>query len=157
MLAWHDCLACARSLLDAPGGDVAPRRAISTIYYGVLHVIARQSADLLVSHGPGETGTASWLRVYRSLDHGAARRACSDREWLRTLAEPHRRLAVEFVALQRLRHDADYNPAASFSADDVAEHIDTAEQTIEQWLATPAEERLGFCVRLLFRNRAQAA
>ena len=145
------------SLAASPGGTVLMRRAVGSAYYAIFHALASEGASLLVGQEAAAAQTATWLCVYRALDHGAARRALADRSWLAMTTEPNRTLAERFVEMQAMRHLADYDPTAAFSVDQIADRIDLAEMAVEGWLATPAEERLGFCVRLLFRNRAQAA
>lgn len=140
---------------DQPGGTVLPRRAVSAAYYAMFHALASEGATLLLGPKAADARTSNWLRVYRALDHGAARRALADPTWRTATTDANRTFAERFVEMQALRHLADYDPTAAFSRHQVADRIDTAEQTIERWLTTPADQRLGFCIRLLFRGRGQ--
>ena len=44
------------------------KRAISTAYYAVFHVLAKQCADAFAGSGPGRSDKA-WNQVYRALEH----------------------------------------------------------------------------------------
>ena len=73
-----DFIATARRLADTsrPGRprETDLRRAISTAYYAVFHCLAAYGADTLVG-GPGSNrDLRAWNRMYRSLEHGIARR-----------------------------------------------------------------------------------
>ena len=67
----HDLMQAARAMMERPTQALL-RRAVSTVYYAMFHALAANAADLLMgtSRGP------AWHRVYRSLDHGRARKAC---------------------------------------------------------------------------------
>ncbi|HVY50206.1 MAG TPA: hypothetical protein VHA07_01455 [Devosia sp.] len=62
-------------------------------------------------------------------------------------------MADAFVALQKLRHDADYDPVADFTRRDVQSHILLAENSISKLLRSPLKDRRAFVVWLLFPNR----
>lgn len=52
------------------------KRALSTAYYALFHTLARECADRLIgTHSPQRS--AAWKQVYRALDHGFAKQACS--------------------------------------------------------------------------------
>ena len=70
----HDLIATARSLtgLDPRKPTQANlRRAVSTAYYAVFHLLARTAADLLI----GRTHNSAWHLAYRALEHGNAKNA----------------------------------------------------------------------------------
>ena len=50
------------------------RRAISTAYYAIFHHLLTAAADEFV--GKSLRGESRYSLVYRSIDHGAIRRAC---------------------------------------------------------------------------------
>ena len=60
-----------------------------------------------------------------------------------------------FVEAQYLRQDADYNPAETFGASDVAQFIDEAEQAIIAFNSADWEQRRAFAIHVLFRQRTQ--
>jgi hypothetical protein len=74
-------------------------RATSTVYYALFHALAFTLANTLI--GAKHRREQSWVRAYRSLDHGRARQ-----EFKRLVPAPGplRNLAALFVELQELRH-----------------------------------------------------
>ena len=89
------------------------KRATSALYYAVFHLLAERCANALV--GKRRRHSDAWQRAYRALDHGKAkqefRRLLSGGEdraqiGVKALLE----LALLFVELQELRHEADYDP-----------------------------------------------
>ena len=148
-----DWIAVARLLAQAPGGGTAQetrlRRAVSTAYYALFHCLSENCADLLAGRVKDKRHNAEWLRVYRSLNHGKARNRCRSQASFAHVPQPVRDFAEQFVELQRLRHEADYNPAASFGQTDVAERIDDCEARIRAFNAVPAAARRAFVLYLL--------
>lgn len=89
------------------------RRAVSTAYCAMFHSLARIAADRLVRQS-GPSGHAStWNHVYRSLQHGHAKRQCLNGATLAAYPPEIRRFAAWFAKLQDQRHRADYDPAAT--------------------------------------------
>lgn len=128
------------------------RRAVSTAYYALFHVLARNGADLLIGAGAGRSGEG-WARVYRALDHGFAKNACRE---LRNLSFPAGivNCANEFVELQEARHKADYDPRAKLMRAEVLEWVKRAEAAIAGLQASPRDDRRAFAVHLLLRRRS---
>ena len=65
-----------------------------------------------------------------------------------------RAFAWSFPILQEARHTADYNPAAQFSASDVAALIQEAELAIEAFHRAPPDERADILALLMVGTRA---
>lgn len=147
-------IALAVDLVNADDPETAAaraRRSISTAYYALFHALAGSNADLLVGQ---PSGGQSWLRVYRALDHGAAKRVMADPR--RTPPEQDDALAAfanVFVGLQQQRHAADYDPAASFSLDAARSVVAAARQALADFADVPGERRLDLATRLLFKPR----
>jgi hypothetical protein len=81
----HDFLEAALDLANSSRGKPKQahlRRAVSTTYYAMFHALARCCADLFI----GGTGTGrskeAWTQVYRALDHGFAKSACTNKATL---------------------------------------------------------------------------
>lgn len=147
-------IALAIDLVNAEEMDTASvraRRSISTAYYALFHALAGSNADLLA--GP-PAGSQSWLRVYRALDHGSAKRVMADPR--RTPPEQDDALAAfanVFVGLQEQRHAADYDPTASFDLDAARPVVAAARQALIDFAGVSSERRLDLATRLLFKLR----
>lgn len=75
LLAVAGHLASASEGAEPGQREAFRRRAVSTAYYAAFDALAAAGADLLVGPGTGRSGT-DWVRVYRALDHRAAKAAC---------------------------------------------------------------------------------
>jgi hypothetical protein len=104
------------------------RRAVSTAYYAVFHAVAAECADLFIGGRPARAGL-DWVRVFRALDHGAAKNACIQ---LGSIAVSIGMLdfASIFLQLQEERHRADYDPTSRYARQDALDLIDRAEIAI---------------------------
>ena len=127
------------------------KRSISTAYYALFHVLARNGADLLVGTGDARPGKA-WTHVYRALDHGFAKKACREAANL-TFPPEIMSCAKEFIELQEARHKADYDPGARYTRAEALVWVGRAETAIDNLHATPRRERKAFAVQLLLRRR----
>lgn len=127
------------------------RRAVSTAYYALFHVLAREAADLLVGVG-AERPDKAWAQVYRSLQHGDAKNACTQVENLKFSGHIVD-LAKAFIALQELRHRADYDPEYRLQRADAITAIELAESAVERLKAASRKERRAFMVLLIFKRR----
>jgi hypothetical protein len=127
------------------------KRAVSTAYYALFQAMAKDAADMLVGAGPNRPDNA-WMHIYRSLQHGDAKNACTA---VRNLAFPATLAdcAEAFVALQEERYDADYNPDHRVLRADAVAAIDRAEKAIEDLRAAARRDRKAFAVHLLHRKR----
>ena len=150
-----DFIATARRLAEPPGRgrprETDLRRAISTAYYALFHCLATCCANTLVG-GPGSNrNIRAWNRMYRSLDHGVARRRCEHRD---IIAFPMaiQDFASEFADTQDMRHTADYAPDAEFRRSDVIRDIARIERVIDDFNALNISDRRAFAVHVLFNH-----
>lgn len=127
------------------------RRAVSTAYYALFHVLAREVADLLVGVGQNRPDRA-WAQVYRALQHGEAKNACIQVGNLGFSGDIID-LAKPFVALQELRHRADYDPEYRLQRADAITAIELAEGAMERLKSATRKERRAFAVLLIFKRR----
>ena len=148
----ENLVATARLLARAGAGKPRQsdlRRAVGTACYAVFHAVARDAADLLVG-----TGRASkrpeWSQVYRALDHGVAKAACTR---IRDGGGPLAFVADAFVEPQLARRDADYDPAFRVGRSTAVFHCDQAAEALATLSCIPRPDRRAFAVALLFRNR----
>ena len=148
----RDLITTARSLteLDRRRPTQANlRRAVSTAYYAVFHLLARTAADLLI----GRKRNAAWHQVYRALEHGNAKNACRNKQAMRRFPRDIQEFAKKFVALQDARHQADYSYELTYDREDTLAAINKAESAILQLEAASIEHRRGFAAYLLFKWR----
>ena len=126
-------------------------RAVSTAYYAVFHTLARQCADLLA--GPVRRGDrTAWAQVYRSLEHGFAKKACltaSAPDFVPDVIA----FASVFAHLQERRHEADYDPVARVAVEEASELIIQAEEAIESFAGAPRAARRAFAIHVLLKKR----
>ena len=117
----------------------------------MFHALAANAADLLM----GEARGPAWHRVYRSLEHGRARRACQQVRTMQEFPAGIRKFAKTFVVLQEARQQADYAlDRKAYEASDVQEHIVSAQQIIARFVHVDADSRRNFIAHVLFKQRA---
>lgn len=134
-----------------PPTDEHVRRAISNAYYALFHALATSNADVLIGR-PHDTMTAvAWTRVYRAIEHGAAKNQLRQhRQELSTAAQA---FADTFIGLQDLRHSADYDPNVTFTGLEAAVWLGLVEQVCVNYLQVDRGERLYIATLTLLRRR----
>lgn len=151
-----ELLAAARLLLEAARDeqDSAPaRRAVSTAYYAMFHCLARMCTDRLAVNQGVPLRTPTRQTVYRSLQHGRAKRRCMNPRVIAPYPEAIRAFARGFAELQKKRHRADYDPSATFRASQARESVDQAEELIRALQAAPEADLRDFALRVLLAER----
>ncbi len=149
-------LSVAFALLEAgrrSGDEAFLRRAVSTAYYALFHCLARMCADRLIRDGGSRFRATAWKQVYRSLEHGHARRQCSNRRGLAQYPEALRRFAVGFTGLQDLRHAADYDPNLVLVMPEVRRQIQLAARLVRTLEEAPGDDQRDFAAHVLFPAR----
>ncbi len=128
------------------------RRAVSTAYYAVFHALAQQNADLLVGSTGAVRSERAWVQAYRAIDHKGARTACKD---ARSLGFPAGivTFAETFIALQKRREDADYDPTSRLTKAEALAAIEEAQTAIEALKTVPTRDRRAFSVQILLKRR----
>ena len=129
------------------------RRAVSATYYALFHALSRCCANMLVGATPASRSQQAWRQVYRALEHGHAKNQCSNRNMLSRFPQKMQEFAGLFVAMQRQRQDADYDPYAQFFRSNVLRFIDQAKEAISEFGDTDARDQRAFAVHVLFRVR----
>ena len=130
------------------------QRAVRDTYYAMFHALAACCADMLIGTGYLARRRPEWRQIYRALEHGYARRQCSNNAALAQFSQEIRLFTWHFTDTQRLRHLADYDPDATFVREDVLQIIDETERIIVDFNGAPADRRRAFAVHVLFRTRA---
>lgn len=150
-----DLLRAARHLAS---GKAKPRqaflkRAVSTTYYAMFHCLAKHCADLLIGSSRTQRREAAWTQVYRALDHSAVQRVCANAQIMRTYPDPLQHFADQFAAMQKKRHDADYDPQCSVFKSTVLADIDASETAIAGFALIAAPVRRAFAAAVLLKKR----
>ena len=129
------------------------RRAISTLYYALFHALAHCCADTLAGTKRRGRNRPRWRQIYRSLEHRQARNRLNNREEMQNFPSAMQDFARRFVALQALRHAADYDPAATFDRPGVTQLVAEAERHISGLENAAPADRRDFAIYVLFRDR----
>jgi hypothetical protein len=162
-MALHDeLLALAKELVDrnlgaAVEGDL--RRGVSTAYYALFHLLVHETTNRLVAVAPLRP------RVARALDHRIMRQVCQDYARLtpnnagqlvlggQIVPQDLQDIAIQFVALQEARHQADYDTAASIIQGQAQTNVMRAELAFLSWAAVAADPATDtFLTELLCRG-----
>ena len=156
LMRWQDLIAISRLLTTTPNPDTQPlqdslRRAVSTAYYAMFHALASSNADCLVGTPHDPLTDHAWSRIYRGLNHSAARRNLLQD---RSLFSLHvKQFADVFAQLQDQRHRADYDPNTTFTLIQTLDRIDLAEAAIEGFMQADADERKAVAIQSLIGRR----
>ena len=143
-------------MLNAGGrrpSQVVLRRSVSTAYYAIFHTLAGCGANLLFGGSGSNKSPEAWRQVYRALDHGFAKNACSNDQMLAKFPKGVEDFANMFVTMQEKRHKADYDPTERFLKSAVIQDINAAEQAIMDFTAESRKDRCAFSAFVLFKNR----
>ena len=159
-ISWTDLIAAGRaSLIPQPAAtqptQAAIRRAISTAYYSAFHALTTSNADALIGPAHDQLTADSWIRIYRSLNHGQAKSQLGPevkRNQPRVSSDTLN-FADIFCKLQDERHSADYNPRATFTIQAATSWLDRVEAAITDFLMTSQSERAAVAVLTLTRSR----
>ena len=132
------------------------RRAVSTAYYALFSALARSAADIFVGRSAAARKSQVWVQTYRSLNHRQAKAQCDKIVKGQNSPAFDQRIvafAEAFVNMQTQRHEADYNPAATFYRTDVQTRIGAAEQALAGLTSCPISERRNFAAFVMHRGR----
>jgi uncharacterized protein (UPF0332 family) len=114
------------------------RRAISTAYCALFHMLINDGALKLVPNSPVRLRD----QAQRAFTHGEMRSACevfsrSSKTYSHLLVPPLeselQSVAAAFVELQQLRHAADYDLSQTFDRVSVLEAIELAKTAMTDW------------------------
>ena len=156
-MSWQDLIAASRLLTATPHPNTQPlqdslRRAVSTAYYAMFHALASSNADLVAGTPHDPLTEHAWSRVYRGLNHNAARRSLL--QDLDLFSPQIKQFADTFAQLQDLRHQADYDPNKIFTPDEVLDLIERAEAAITGFMQTDPDERKMVAIQSLIGRRS---
>lgn len=161
-MALHDdLLVLGRQILGAPPApgaapvavsQAAIRRAVSTAYYALFHLLLFEATELLRVQSPQER-----RQLGRGMTHtgmkGAARAVASQGPLALLGQVPFPQEAVEvaqaFVDLQEGRHLADYDVATDFTWTTANGLVAQAETAFVRWNAIRGQDRANLFLHLL--------
>ena len=146
----------ARKLLDSRAGrprQADLKRAISTAYYAMFHALCRNSADCLVGKTGAKKSRRAWRQMYRSTEHGFARAQCENNQVMERFPDEIQEFAAKFIELQKMRHEADYDPDSQYWLADAQTWIDAAEFYIARLNKAQMRDRCAFAVWVAVKNR----
>jgi hypothetical protein len=138
---------------DGPGRprEAYLRRSLSTSYYALFHALARLCADELV--GVTSRNSEPWIRVYRALEHVAAKTALN-RSDVQKLDSAVKMFATAFTQLQEKRQTADYDPRPfPFGRKVTRGYIQQARTAIAALAGLNTEQRRIIATTVLFKSR----
>jgi hypothetical protein len=130
---------------------VARNRAVSTAYYALFHALAEFCARELVG---AWTPWPPFRHIYRSVEHGHARRVFEEIAKDRTFSQEARVLGQLFVDLQKARHAADYDPGYRVSGPELADILARAQRGIDLIGQLAPGERKLLAARSIGRTRS---
>ena len=152
-----DLLDSARDLVAVSRGrprEANLRRAVSTTYYALFHCIAQSCADLIVGGSGADRSQSAWRQTYRALNHAYVRNQCKKQHNVTKFPQAIQVFANLFVSMQKDRHDADYDPYATFFKSQVIANIAAADVAIRQFNQAPRKDRRAFAVYVLLTLRS---
>lgn len=145
----QDLLTLARQMVDrnpAAPLEAELRRAVSTAYYALFHLLIHEGTNRLVAAANLRS------RVARTFDHKCMNTVCKEFAWLPpNPAGQHVHssgvvipngvvvIASEFVTLQDARINADYNTAITWHHLQAEAQVASAELAFGEWPAVQAD------------------
>ncbi len=150
-----DLLRLARHIVDrnptAPA-EADLRRAVSTAYYALFHLLVHESAARIVAIA------ALRPRVVRAFEHRDMRKVCEDYSQAvhpggQPVPQKIQDIAATFITLQQARFEADYNTAKTLTYAEANSSVQLAENSFADWVAVQANPDIdGFLTDLLFQS-----
>jgi hypothetical protein len=126
--------------------QAALRRAVSTAYYALFHLLIEDASQRWNGSAAAATG------LERAFNHGQMKNSSLQfdtalwRDWhgtLRTVPPGLQRVAQSFIDLQQERHIADYNNHEQWTGTDVEATIDIARAAFQDWQAVRTDPMAG--------------
>ena len=147
---WVELIRASRLLAGGQPSQEALRRAVSTAYYAMFHALATSNADLIVG-AKTPANQSNWIATYRSLRHFRAQNPLHG--WPHLFSTPVQNFAVVIAGIKEERENADYNPDANFTQNQVVSWIDSAERAIIEFNAASPQERAMVAIATLAGRR----
>lgn len=154
-------LAVARDLANLDSHrprQASLRRAVSSAYYALFHLLIRSSVNAQVGFGPTATHREIGETMVRWFTHTRMAVVCGQftgpvvpSRLRKVLPRGQQGAALvptstalqsvtrAFLDLQQARHDADYDPSKHFTRQGVLTQVDQAEQAFKDWDVASAD------------------
>ena len=129
------------------------RRAVSTAYYALFHMLAQCCADLLIGSAGAARSRPAWNQTYRALEHAFAKQACLNKQIIAKFPQEIQDFANMFIQMQIERHNADYDPDKRFFKSAVLVNIAACEVAIADFANAPLKDRRAFAAWVLLKQR----
>ena len=120
----------------------------------MFHTLAISNADALVGASPADRQRWAWQQTYRAADHRPTRNRLAPASLGNRFPPSIHDFGKEFIAAQRARHSADYDPHSEFYATDVAGLIDRVEDAVNDFNQTPEDIRRDLAIHILTNVRS---
>lgn len=153
MMSPNRLLRLARRLAEGAHGTrpgrpdpVELQRAVSTIYYALFHALARCVADTLTAKTRTARSQPAWVQAYRAVNHRTVKTQCMKQGHMKLYPSEIRTFARFLVEMQDNRHEADYDPMASFARAQVVQWVHQAEYEIARFNQVAHKDRQAFAV-----------
>ncbi len=148
------------------------RRSVSAAYYALFHLIVDEAAPLFAADPrlPSDVRSRLESQVRRMFSHTEVRKIVENlrshelKDFFKVVLDhknpprPQQLLdfAKTFVELQKLREQADYDIATSFSASQAKESVSQAREAFQNWNAVKNEPiARAFLASLLLENKGR--
>lgn len=128
------------------------KRAVSTVYYALFHALARCCADSMIGAAKKGRANRAWQQVYRSLDHGIARKACQNGD-INRFPQEIQDFSNTFVGMQLKRHSADYDPFFKVYKSQVLIDIENVKSVLGSFSKTGMTHKKAFAAWVLLKQR----
>lgn len=129
------------------------RRAVSSAYYALFHVLCGNCADLLVGPSKSNRSRGAWRQAYRAVEHKFSRQACTNKKFVLLFPDEIQDFANTFVMMQIKRHEADYDPYFRTTKSEVASDIAIARQVIATFGSASKKDRRAFATFVVLKQR----
>jgi uncharacterized protein (UPF0332 family) len=133
-------------------------RSISSSYYALFHCLIDWAACDLIGQ---DRKSPRFRLVYRSYEHSDMRLACkaaarplAPEFGIGSFCQEIQLCANSFVELQKLRHEADYDPNVQITLSDAQGAISTAETAMEKLRSAREKHRRLFLLTLRYKPRS---
>ena len=160
----EELLEQAKLLLTLPPNQANLRRAVSTAYYGLFHLLVRSTVlkwsdpihqariGRMFEHKRMKEISAATIKSFGA-ETGSG--ASNSMEVIRRTELT--KVAQAFIILQQARHDADYNLEHPLDPATAAAQVDRANSGFVSWeIASESEDAREYLFSLLFKEKERA-
>lgn len=119
----------------------------------MFHELARSCSDQLIGGDNSDRSEPAWRQVYRSLQHGTVKSQClNEQAILDQFPKPIGAFGRHFVAMQKKRNSADYDPAYKLEKSQVENDLRLTEAIISHFRSCKPKSKRAFSAFCLLRS-----